>query len=108
MTRDSLSTYGVGSEVQPDQKRPVWPDGVVYHGSRLLLLVTLAVAVTSLFIPLGRSTLAQYEVGGVLSEPVIAEVDFTILKPEEDLSRERAAAESGIPPTFTMPHFLSA
>ena len=100
MTRDSLSTYGVGSEVQPDHKRPVWPDGVVYHGSRLLLLVTLAVAVTALFIPMGRSTLGQYELGEVLSEPVIAEVSFPILKSDEELALERTAAGLGISPTF--------
>ena len=100
MTRDSLSTYGVGGEAQPDHKRPVWPDGVVYHGSRLLLLVVLAGVITALFLPLGSATLGQYEVGEVLSESVIAEVDFTILKSPEDLSAQRAAAASGIPPTF--------
>jgi putative nucleotidyltransferase with HDIG domain len=100
VTRDSFSTYGVGGEAQPDHKRPVWPDGVVYHGSRLLLLVTLAGVITALFVPLGRATLGQYEVGDVLSESVIAEVDFTILKSPEDLSLERALAEGGIPPTF--------
>jgi len=100
VTRDSLSTYGVGSEAQPDQKRPPWPDGVVYHGSRLLLLIALAGAVTALFLPMGGSTLGQYEVGDVLSEPVLAEVDFDIPKPTEDLQRERADAAAGVPRTF--------
>ena len=101
MTRDSLSTYGVGGEAQPDHKRPVWPDGVVYHGSRLLLLVVLAGVITALFVPLGRATLGQYELQDVLTEPVIAEVDFTILKPNAELQQERTEAAAGVPPTFT-------
>ena len=100
MTRDSLSTYGVGGEAQPDHKRPVWPDGVVYHGSRLLLLVVLAGVITALFVPLGRATLGQYELRDVLTEPVIAEVDFTILKPNAELQQERTEAAAGVPPTF--------
>ena len=101
MTRNGLSTYSVSSgEAQPDHVRPPWPDGVVYHGLRLLLLVTLAGAITALFLPTGRSTLGQYEVGEVLPEPVIAEVRFTILKPQEDLLLERAAAANGVTPTF--------
>tara|TARA_B100000678_G_scaffold57173_2_gene45951 strand:+ start:2189 stop:4486 length:2298 start_codon:yes stop_codon:yes gene_type:complete len=60
----------------------------------------MAGAITALFLPMGTSTLGQYQVGEVLSEGVIAEVDFIILKSEEDLSLERALAEGGIPPTF--------
>ena len=100
MTRDSLSTYGVASESQPDHARPVWPDGVVHHGLRLLLLFGMAGAITALFLPMGRSTLGQYDLGDVLSEPVIAEVPFSILKSLEVLSRDRTAAGLGIPPTF--------
>jgi len=100
VTRDGLSTYGVGNEAQPDHARPVWPDGVVHHGVRLLLLVSLAGAITALFLPMGRSTLGQYELGDVLSEPVIAEVSFPILKSEQQLLLERTAAGLGIPPTF--------
>ena len=100
MTRDSLSTYGVTSGSQPDHARPVWPDGVVHHGLRLLLLVGMAGAITALFLPMGRSTLGQYDLGDVLSEPVIAEVTFSILKSPEVLSLERTAAGLGIPPTF--------
>ena len=100
MTRDSHSTYGVASEVQPDHVRPPWPDGVVYHGSRLLLVVALAGGITALFLPMGGSPLVQYEVGDVLPEPVLAEVDFTIPKPMTDLQQERAEAAAGVPRTF--------
>ena len=100
MTRDGFSTYTVASQTQPDHVRPPWPDGVVYHGSRLLLVVVLAVTITALFLPMGRSTLGQYEVGQVLPEPVIAEVPFTVPKSVEELQQERADAAAGVPPTF--------
>ena len=100
MTRDGFSTYGVASEAQPDHVRPPWPDGVVYHGSRLLLVLAVAGTITALFLPMGGSILGQYEVGEVLSEPVIAEVDFTIRKSTAELQRERADVEGGVPPTF--------
>ena len=73
MTRDGRSTYTVASQTQPDHVRPTWPDGVVHHGSRLLLMVALAVSITALFLPMGGPTLGQYEVGDVLPEPVIAQ-----------------------------------
>ena len=100
MTRDSHSTYGVAGGSQPDHARPVWPDGVVHHGSRLLLLFTLAGAITALFIPMGTATLGQYAVGDVLTEPVIAEVTFSILKSTQEVALERTAAGLGIAPTF--------
>ncbi len=100
MTRDGLSTYGVAREGHGDQVRPPWPDGVVYHGSRLLLVVALAVTITALFPPIGGATLGRFEVGMVLTEAVIAEVPFTIPKSTEELQRERADAAAGVPPTF--------
>ena len=100
MTRDGRSTYSVAREAQPDQARPTWPDGVVYHGLRLLLVVALAGTITALFPPMRGSTLGEFEEGMVLSEPVIAEVPFTILKPQAELLRERADAAAGVTPTF--------
>ncbi len=100
MTRDGLSTYGVAREGHGDQVRPPWPDGVVYHGSRLLLVVALAGTITALFPPIGGATLGRFEVGMVLTEAVIAEVPFTIPKSTEELQRERADAAAGVPPTF--------
>ncbi len=100
MTRDGLSTYSLATAPQPEHVRPPWPDGVVYHGSRLLLVVALAVTITALFPPMGGSELARFEEGMVLTDPVIAQVPFTIPKLTEDLQRERAAAAAGVPPTF--------
>ena len=100
MSRDGLSTYGVSTEAQPDQPRHVWPDGVLYHGSRLLLLVALAGVITALFPPTRGSTLGEFEAGMVLTEPVIAEVPFTIPKSTAVLQRERRDAAAGVTPTF--------
>ena len=100
MSRDGLSTYGVASEAGGDHVRPPWPDGVVYHGSRLLLVVALALTITALFPPMGGSTLGRFEEGMVLSAPVIAQVPFTIPKSTAELQRERADAAAGVPPTF--------
>ena len=100
MTRDGLSTYSIASAPQTDQVRPPWPDGVLYHGSRLLLLVALAGAITALFLPMGGATIAQYELGDVLVADVIAEVPFDVSKPLEQLQQERAAVAAGVPPTF--------
>jgi len=100
VTRDGFSTYGVDTATQPEHVRPTWPDGVVYHGSRLLLVVVLAGTITALFPPMRGSTLRLYEVDMILDEDVIAEVPFDIRKPTEDLQRERADAEAGVTPTF--------
>ncbi len=100
MSRDGLSTHGDATEAQPDHPRPVWPDGVLHHGFRLLLLVVLASAITALFPPMRGSTLGEFEVGMVLTEPVIAEVPFTILKSTAELQRERQDAAAGVTPTF--------
>jgi putative nucleotidyltransferase with HDIG domain len=100
VTRDGFSTYGVVSEAGGSHVRPPWPDGVVYHGSRLLLVLAVAVTITGLFPPMGESTLGRFEEGMVLSEPVIAQVPFTIPKSTAELQRERADAAAGVPPTF--------
>ena len=100
MTRDGRSTYNVARGWQPDQVRPTWPDGVVYHGSRLLLVVALAGIITALFPPMRGSTLGQFEEGMVLTDAVIAQVPFTIPKLTAELQRERADAAAGVTPTF--------
>ena len=83
-----------------EESRPLWPDGVLYHGSRFLLIVGVAAVITALFPPVGRSTVGRYSVGMVLTEPVIAEVPFVVSKSIAELQRERADAAAGVPPTF--------
>ncbi len=100
MTRSGRGNQIPISEGSSDEPRPPWPDGVLYHGSRLLLIVGLAVIVTALFPPVGRSTVGRYSVGMVLTDPVIAEVPFVVSKSVAELQRERADAAGGVPPTF--------
>ena len=100
MTRDGLSTYSVASAAQPDHVRPTWPDGVLFHGSRLLLLLAVAGAITTLFLPMGRSPLGQYQLGDVQDADVIAEVPFAVPKPLDQLQQERQEAGAGVRSTF--------
>ena len=100
MTRDGLSTYSVASAAQLDHARPTWPDGVLFHGSRLLLLFAVAAAITALFLPMRRSRLGQYQEGQVLSADVIAQVEFNDPKDPDVLEQEREEAARGMPPTF--------
>lgn len=88
------------SDGASDEPRPAWPDGVLYHGWRLLLIVGVAAIITALFPPMGRSTLGRYSVGMVLTEDVIAEVPFVVNKSVAELQRERADAAAGVPSTF--------
>ena len=100
MTSNGPVQGGVLGDFQEKERLPPWPDGVLYHGSRLLIMVGLAASITALFPPVGRSTVGRYEAGMVLIEPVIAQVPFTVPKSVAELQRERADAAAGVPPTF--------
>ncbi|MBW3534718.1 MAG: HDIG domain-containing protein, partial [Gemmatimonadetes bacterium] len=80
--------------------RRTWPDRVVHHGARVLLLVVLAGAVTALFLPTDRMQVERYEVGMVAEESVIAQVPFSVPKTPGELERDRAEAMTAVPPTF--------
>lgn len=82
--------------------RPVerWPDGVVHHGGRVLLLVSLATLVTLFFPPDSRLSVARYEEGMVAEADVIAEIPFSVPKSTEELERDRAEAAAAVPPIF--------
>jgi len=77
-----------------------WPDGVVHHGARLLLLSVLASLITVLFPPDFRLTMVRYEEGMVASADLIAEIPFSIPKSAEELERDRAEASAAVPPIF--------
>jgi hypothetical protein len=77
-----------------------WGGRLTHHGSRVLLLVGLAVLVTALFPPTGRMDVAQYEVGSVALEDVIARVGFEVPKSPEELARDRRLAMQSVTPTF--------
>ncbi|MFP3947884.1 MAG: hypothetical protein ACLFWG_04070, partial [Longimicrobiales bacterium] len=78
----------------------LWPDKVVHHGARLLLLMAVAVLVTLLFPPVQRLDVARYEAGTVADETVQATVPFTVPKSEQELRRDRIEAAASVPATF--------
>ncbi|MDT8368038.1 MAG: HDIG domain-containing protein [Longimicrobiales bacterium] len=78
----------------------VWPDAVVYHGFRLLLLVAIAIGFTLLFPPDPAARVQLWQVGTVAQETIIAETPFSVpLRPDE-LRQARAEARASVPPTF--------
>jgi len=79
-----------------------WPDGAIHHGSRILLLVGLALALTLLFPPEPAPEVGRYQVGDVAEEDVIASISFGIPKAPEELERERESAAEAVPPTFRL------
>lgn len=99
MTRNGHWKYGSDVDGSPQDARPPWPDGVIYHGARWLLLVVVAAVITALFPPTGRSV-GAYTEGTVLTDAVIAEVPFAVPKSTVELQRERTDAAAGVSPTF--------
>ncbi|MFH1766401.1 MAG: HDIG domain-containing metalloprotein, partial [Gemmatimonadota bacterium] len=77
-----------------------WPQGTFYHGTRIGLLVLLAVAITLLFPSDPGQSVARYQVGDVAREDLAAEIGFAIPKDSVELERQRAEAEAAVPPVF--------
>jgi len=73
---------------------------MAHHGSRVVLLLLLAVFITALFPPTARMNVGRYEVGMVAPEDVIARIPFSVPKSPDELTRERQLAMESVPPTF--------
>lgn len=73
---------------------------VAHHGSRVVLLLLLAMLITALFPPSARMNVGRYEVGMVAPEDVIARIPFSVPKSPDELARERQLAMESVPPTF--------
>ncbi|MFO7894985.1 MAG: HDIG domain-containing protein [Longimicrobiales bacterium] len=80
-------------------ERP-WPDGVIHHGARVMVLLLLAGVVSLLFPVTPLPDAPPVERGTVLEEDVIAEVPFPVYKSEEELERERRDAAASVNPIF--------
>ena len=74
---------------EPDR---FWPEGLLHHGVRILLLVGLATLVTALFPPTPRLTVVRYEEGMVADEDITAQIPFGFPRSPDELGVERAAA----------------
>jgi len=73
---------------------------VAHHGSRALILLSLAAMVTLLFPPSDHMRVGRYEAGQVATEDVIARIPFSVPKSAEELARDRVLAMESVPPTF--------
>lgn len=77
-----------------------WPEGVIHHGVRVLLILGLTLMATLLFPPEARVRMATYPVGSVLSEPVIAQIDFQMPLSPAEQEQAQEEARASVPPTF--------
>lgn len=80
--------------------RRVWPEGVIHHGARVVILLLVAVTVSFLFPVTPLPDVPPVEQGAVLEEDIIAERPFSVPKSPEVLERERQDAAASINPIF--------
>jgi cyclic-di-AMP phosphodiesterase PgpH len=78
----------------------LWPDAVVHHGLRVLLLLGLVVLMQVLFPIVPVPNFPELERGMVPQEDIIAEVRFTIPKSDAELAHEREEAAASVAPVF--------
>jgi putative nucleotidyltransferase with HDIG domain len=77
-----------------------WPDGLLHHGARVVLLLLLALATYIVFPMAPVADLPNLERGMLADDDIYAEVPFTVYKPPAELAREREDAAAAVPPTF--------
>lgn len=90
---DLLRTLGA----EPEH---VWPDAVIHHAFRVVLLLGLALLLQVLFPTAPVPDFPELERGMVPQEDIIAEARFTIPKTEGELAQERDEAAAGVAPIF--------
>jgi putative nucleotidyltransferase with HDIG domain len=71
-----------------------------HHGARILLLVALAIYLTTLFPPTRITTVDLPAEGSVAQEDVTAAIAFSVPKTAAELERDRRLAMESVPPTF--------
>src|SRR5690606_21685267 len=77
-----------------------WPEAVIHHGARLLLLLAL-VGLVQLLIPVSPvPDFPALEKGMVAPRDVIAEVPFMIPKNPAELAEEQDAAAAAVAPVY--------
>lgn len=96
--RKASTPYGLDALSTPP--RNVWPEGVLFHGTRIVLVLGLAVMATALFPPVERMQVSRYTAGQIAEEAVIAQIPFAVPKTPEELERDRQEARAAVPPTF--------
>ncbi|HKK93523.1 MAG TPA: hypothetical protein VJ925_08810, partial [Longimicrobiales bacterium] len=99
MNRPSRSDREAAGVLSTPPER-IWPDGLIHHGARILLLLGLAVLFTVLFPPDPAARVQSAQVGTVAQEDIIAEVPFSVPLTSAELQQARAEARASVPPTF--------
>jgi hypothetical protein len=85
------------SDRRPVEQLSSWPERIRHHGSRVLLLVTLAVLITVLFPPTEGLNIDVPSEGAVALETVTADIAFSVPKTLAELARERRLAMETVP-----------
>ena len=80
--------------------RRLWPDAVVHHGARWLLVLGLSVGLVLLYPSDPSVLIGRHEAGTVAERDIIAVAAFDIPKDSDVLRAEREAAASAVIPTF--------
>ncbi len=77
-----------------------WPDAVVRHGARALVLVGLGGGVAALFLPEAGVVVGRYQEGRAAERDFLAQIPFSVPKDPVALTAERDAAAAAVIPTF--------
>ena len=80
--------------------RKRWPDGMVHHGARWLLVLALAAGLVVMYPSDPGVGIGRHRVGTVAARDIIARLDFQVPKDSAELRSEREAAEAAVVPTF--------
>ena len=78
----------------------LWPDGMLHHGARWLLLLLLAGGLVILYPSDPGVGIGRHEAGTVAEQDIIAQVAFQVLKDSAVLRQERDSAAAAVIPTF--------
>jgi putative nucleotidyltransferase with HDIG domain len=83
-----------------ERPRQVWPDAVVHHGFRIVLMLLLVVLFQLLFPLATTPDVAEHELGSVPTEDIIAADTFPLRKTAAELAQEREEAAAAVAPVF--------
>jgi len=79
-----------------------WRDQLFHHGFRVLVVIAIAVTVPLFFRSHTLPETIDVEAGAVATEDVIAEFEFTVPKPADQLARERSDAVRAVLPVYIL------
>ena len=80
---------------------PIWPDTVVHHAVRLVVLLISATGLTLLYPSDPGVSIGRFQPGTVAPRAVIAVIDFEVPQDPGVLRRQREEAAAAVIPTFT-------